>query len=115
MANGVLYPAGAADVRTITAAQAAAGIPISDTLTILNLSLTANSALVLVPDVAQLRPGSQVIVNVTSDATARTATPGAGFLAATPVITGVISKTVATTYRFNGATFQIEAATATIN
>jgi hypothetical protein len=108
------FPFAAPEIIPATGAQLTAGITVRNLLTRIEASLTAAAALNVLP-AADLREGATLILDITSDTTARDVTPTAGFLSGTPVAAGVISKRRLTTYTYRNGAFQLQSATITIN
>lgn len=75
---------------------------VKESRSIISVAMTANGTLNLSAD-AENVIGDEVIVKVSSDATARDLTFGTGFTA--PVLAGVISKTKVQRFVYDGAGF----------
>ncbi|MGL6123946.1 MAG: hypothetical protein ACRC1W_13245 [Shewanella sp.] len=92
MPDKIMWPAGVADVKT-PAFAATIPVLIENRKTLIKLALTGNATLDLTIDaeVARAGVGTEVQLEVSSDATARTLTLGTGIDG--PNIVGVISKT----------------------
>jgi len=97
----VRWPFGSVDVQSPVYA-ASIQATINNPSTVLKLSLTGDLALSLSLN-SELTPGAILLVEVTSDTTARKVTFGTGF--SSPVLFGVASKTFVHAFEYDGVSF----------
>lgn len=97
------YPFGPADVQNIASAATVALSITNGGLTYVRFTqLTAAMALTCTVS-SDIKAGALLFVEIPSDATARTVTPGAGFTSA--ALAGTISKTKVASFVYDGSTF----------
>ena len=107
----ILWPTGAAD-SVAPAYAAAIAVQITNRMTVLQLNLTGDATLNLTID-AGVDPGSMILIEATSDATARTLTFGTGIDGA--ALAGTISKTKSQLFMFDGTVFVPAGAAVQVN
>ena len=95
------YELGFAVAFSIAYAAAMAAV-VSESRNIITIAMTGAGTLSLDPDSKPVI-GDEIILKVSSDATARDLTFGTGFTA--PILTGVISKTKVQSFVYDGTSF----------
>ena len=85
---------------------------VTESKSVISIAMAGAGTLTLATD-SQPVPGDEIILKVSSDATARDLTFGAGFTA--PVLTGVINKTKVQRFVFDGSNFIATGAAFQIN
>lgn len=105
----VRHPHGPGETLAVAFAATVAAT-IRDGYTRLNITGTANGNFTLNLTNQELRLGDILEVVFTSDGTARVMTPGSGFAANQPTVTGTASDAHKAVYRFNGTAFDFVSA-----